>query len=238
MLILAPPGIRDQGNASRLAPLYSSIGCGALRAPVLLSLSVAMLIGVCAQRSRFCVMAALRNVLLMRHLALVKGLAAMLVSTFLVNLLVGQFALGFEGQPIAHTSALQFRRLVAHRGRLDPRGGVSQQTARAVGGGRRRRRRLCPRHARRCSSGAELWGCELVRRLGSARSPGSHPWPRRVYRDWLGDASVEPRLTAIPASWLRARHRDQPECARLCCWSQQGSERLGVHLPSMGPDML
>ena len=106
LLILAPPGIRDQGNASRLAPLYSSIGCGALRAPVLLSLSVAMLIGVCAQRSRFCVMAALRNVLLMRHLALVKGLAAMLVSTFLVNLLVGQFALGFEGQPIAHTSAL------------------------------------------------------------------------------------------------------------------------------------
>ena len=87
-------------------PYFSQFGCGALRAPIWLSLALAIAIGIVAQRSRFCVVAALRNVILMRHYALARGLGAMLVSTAITNVLLGLFVLGFEGQPIAHTSAV------------------------------------------------------------------------------------------------------------------------------------
>jgi hypothetical protein len=63
-------------------------------------------VGVIAQRSRFCTMGAFRDVMLIRDFHLISGVAALLVAAFVMNLLLGQFKMGFEGQPIAHTDHL------------------------------------------------------------------------------------------------------------------------------------
>jgi uncharacterized protein len=73
-------------------------------APLLISLGVGLLIGVLAQRSRFCTMGAIRDFVLFRHMHLLSGAIALIVFAFVANLIFGQFNPGFAGQPIAHTS--------------------------------------------------------------------------------------------------------------------------------------
>ncbi|WP_198145930.1 YedE family putative selenium transporter [Desulfonatronovibrio magnus] len=82
---------------------YSLQGPGASYAPLWISLTIGLGIGFLAQRSRFCTMGAIRDLILFRQLHLMAGLLALLVVAFVVNMFFGQFNPGFEGQPVAHT---------------------------------------------------------------------------------------------------------------------------------------
>ena len=85
---------------------FSESGPGSLHAPLLASLGIGLLIGFLAQRTRFCTMGAVRDVILMRDFHLLSGLLAFIGFAFLTNLLLGQFKLGYTAMPIAHSSLL------------------------------------------------------------------------------------------------------------------------------------
>ncbi|MGV8075551.1 MAG: YedE family putative selenium transporter [Syntrophobacteraceae bacterium] len=88
------------------AIFFSTNGPGSLHAPLLLSLGAGLLIGFLAQRTRFCTMGSIRDVVLMRDTHLISGVAALIVTAFVVNLLLGQVKFGFTPQPVAHSSHL------------------------------------------------------------------------------------------------------------------------------------
>ncbi len=79
---------------------------GGKRAPLWISLAAGLAIGVVAQRSRFCSIGGIRDAILVRRYDLLFGVIGLLVGATVVNLLLGQYNLGFVGQPIAHTDAL------------------------------------------------------------------------------------------------------------------------------------
>ncbi len=85
---------------------FSESGPGALAAPILLALGAGLLIGFLAQRSRFCTVGAVRDVILMRDTHLISGVGALLVVAFIMNLILGQFNPGYTGQPVAHSAWL------------------------------------------------------------------------------------------------------------------------------------
>lgn len=85
---------------------FSESGPGSLHAPLLISLGAGLIIGFLAQRSRFCTMGAIRDVILMRDFHLISGLGALLLVAFVTNLVLGQFNPGYAGQPIAHSNLL------------------------------------------------------------------------------------------------------------------------------------
>lgn len=92
---------------SKDGPIFFSVtGPGSLHAPLLIALAAGLLIGFLAQRTRFCTMGAIRDVILMRDTHLLSGVAALFVVAMAVNLILGQFRLGVVGQPIAHSSHL------------------------------------------------------------------------------------------------------------------------------------
>lgn len=95
------PPIPGEGQSGVL--WYSVKGPGAAYAPVLLSLAAGLGIGFLAQRSRFCTMGAIRDVLLFRQWYLMFGFLAVLAAALATNVSLGQFHPGFEGQPVAHT---------------------------------------------------------------------------------------------------------------------------------------
>lgn len=82
---------------------YSLKGPGSMYAPLLISLGAGLGIGILAQRTRFCTMGALRDVILFRQGYLLYGVLAFFGAALAANLLLGQFHPGFEGQPVAHT---------------------------------------------------------------------------------------------------------------------------------------
>lgn len=84
---------------------YSLKGPGASHAPLLISLGIGLFVGFLAQRSRFCTMGALRDLILFRQIHLFTGFAALLLAAWLANLAIGQFNPGFAGQPVAHTQS-------------------------------------------------------------------------------------------------------------------------------------
>ncbi|MCU0583105.1 MAG: YedE family putative selenium transporter [Syntrophales bacterium] len=85
---------------------FSQKGPGSQHAPLLISLGAGLLVGAIAQRSRFCTMGALRDVILLRDFHLMSGVAALLIAALAMNVVLGQFKPGFAGQPIAHTDHL------------------------------------------------------------------------------------------------------------------------------------
>jgi len=82
-------------------------------APPWISIVVGLVIGFLAQRTRFCTVGGLRDVILMRDFHLVSGVASFFVAAFALNLIYGQFHPGFTlgtseagkilQQPAAHT---------------------------------------------------------------------------------------------------------------------------------------
>lgn len=100
-LMLIYPQVEGSDKSGVL--FYSVKGPGAMHAPLIVSLLVGLGIGFLAQRSRFCTMGALRDLILFRQTHLFGGLASLIVFAFLANLALGQFNPGFEGQPVAHT---------------------------------------------------------------------------------------------------------------------------------------
>lgn len=104
VLMLLNPKIAGEPQSGVL--FYSVKGPGAMSAPLLVSLAAGLAIGVFAQRSRFCTMGALRDLILFRQAHLLTGVISLLVFAFLTNMIVGQFTPGFAGQPVAHTMGL------------------------------------------------------------------------------------------------------------------------------------
>ena len=85
---------------------FSESGPGSLHAPLLISLAAGLIIGLLAQRTRFCTMGSIRDIFLIGDTHLISGVAALLVVAFVVNLALGQFHVGLYGQPVAHSDFL------------------------------------------------------------------------------------------------------------------------------------
>ena len=85
---------------------FSEKGPGSLYAPLLISLGAGLVIGFLAQRTRFCTMGSIRDVILMGDTHLISGVGALLVVAFVTSLILGQVSFGFFGQPVAHSSHL------------------------------------------------------------------------------------------------------------------------------------
>ena len=81
---------------------FSEKGPGAMHAPLIISLIVGLIIGGLAQRSRFCTMGSIRDIIIVKDFHLFSGVAAFAISAFVMNLVFGQFNVGFAGQPVAH----------------------------------------------------------------------------------------------------------------------------------------
>ncbi|QTA89396.1 Putative selenium metabolism protein, YedE family [Desulfonema magnum] len=102
---LALPLIFPQvtGEAKSGVLFYSLKGPGAMHAPLFISLIIGIGIGFIAQRSRFCTMGAFRDLMLFKQTHLFSGVAALIVASFITNLILGQFHPGFAKQPVSHT---------------------------------------------------------------------------------------------------------------------------------------
>lgn len=101
LLVIFQPQFSEGG------PIFSSEkGPGSMRAPVLVSLAAALVVGFLAQRSRFCTMGAVRDVILMGEMHMLRGVATLVVVAAGMNFALGQFNLGIAAQPIAHSSHL------------------------------------------------------------------------------------------------------------------------------------
>ncbi|MBN2061968.1 MAG: YedE-related selenium metabolism membrane protein, partial [Deltaproteobacteria bacterium] len=101
VLRLAFPPVEGEAKSGVL--FYSLKGPGFMHAALIVSLIIGLAIGFLAQRSRFCTMGAIRDLILFRQTHLFMGFCTLAVFAFLTNLLVGQFNAGFNGQPVAHT---------------------------------------------------------------------------------------------------------------------------------------
>ena len=88
------------------AVFFSSEGPGSQYAPVLIALLIALIIGFVAQRTRFCTVAAARDILLIKDTYLFTGVVSLLIAAWISNIILGQFNPGFQGQPVAHTSQI------------------------------------------------------------------------------------------------------------------------------------
>jgi len=84
----------------------STQGPGAAHAPVALSLAAGLIIGVLAQRTRLCLVGGFRDLIFFRDYYLITGLIGLFAAALVGNLLVGNFHLGFAGQPVAHTDGI------------------------------------------------------------------------------------------------------------------------------------
>ncbi len=106
LLALSPLFGRDAaGNPT--GPIFRSVkGPGAEAASELVAAAIGLAVGFLAQRSRFCTVGALRDLVLFRDARLFLGLAALFVSALIVNLATGRFHPGFAGQPIAHSDGV------------------------------------------------------------------------------------------------------------------------------------
>ncbi len=86
---------------------FSKLQSGtAAHAPLFLGLGLAMIVGFLAQRVRFCTVGAFRNIIMVKDFHLFFGIFAFILGALILNLLLGQFKLGFTDQPIAHNNHL------------------------------------------------------------------------------------------------------------------------------------
>lgn len=99
--------IRPLFGAEGTGPIFfSESGPGSMYAPLAISLAAGLLIGWLAQRSRFCTVGAIRDLIMIRDTHLFNGIVCFIIAAFVTNLALGQFKPGFEGQPVAHTMHL------------------------------------------------------------------------------------------------------------------------------------
>jgi YedE family putative selenium metabolism protein len=88
------------------AVFFSEKGPGSMAAPLIISLGAGLIIGFLAQRTRFCTMGSVRDVVLMGDSHLISGVGTLLVVAFITNLILGQVNFGVFGQPVAHSQHL------------------------------------------------------------------------------------------------------------------------------------
>lgn len=88
------------------AIFFSESGPGSMRAPIIISLIVSIIIGILAQRSRFCTVGGIRDGIFMKDFHMTKGVIAFVAAALIVNLLTSRFHLSINNQPIAQTNVL------------------------------------------------------------------------------------------------------------------------------------
>ncbi len=106
LLVFAPLLGRDAEGKAVGPIFFSEKGPGSQHAAWIVSLVVGLVIGFLAQRSRFCTVGAVRDLILVRDSHLLNGVLALIVAAVITNLALGQFKFGFAEQPVAHTNAL------------------------------------------------------------------------------------------------------------------------------------
>jgi hypothetical protein len=113
LLVIFTPEFGRDADGNPIGPIFESItGPGALHPAVWVSLVVGILVGVLAQRTRFCTMGAIRDVILVRDTHLMSGILALLVAAVVTNAVITGFTsedllkLGFANQPVAHDNHL------------------------------------------------------------------------------------------------------------------------------------
>ena len=84
----------------------SEKGPGSKFAPVLISLAAGLIVGALCQRSRMCMVAGIRDLVLFKDWKLLLGFVTIILTALIGNLITGNFHLGFTGQPIAHAAHL------------------------------------------------------------------------------------------------------------------------------------
>ena len=84
----------------------SEEGPGSKHAPFLIALLIALVVGALAQKSRICMVGGLRDTMMFKDLHLLWGFIAIFAVVLAGNLILGNFKLGFDLQPIAHSSHL------------------------------------------------------------------------------------------------------------------------------------
>ena len=105
ILLIAAPQFGRDANGNLTGPIFfSTTGPGSQHAPLLISLAVGLLIGFLAQRSRFCTVGAVRDMIMLKDSHLLNGVIAFIVVAFFTSLALGQFHPGFANQPIAQTN--------------------------------------------------------------------------------------------------------------------------------------
>jgi YedE family putative selenium metabolism protein len=109
LLAIFTPEFGRDADGNPIGPIFeSATGPGSLRAALAVSLVVGIAVGVLAQRTRFCTMGAIRDVVLIRDTHLMSGVLALLVAAVVTNAVVTGFTdedllkLGFTDQPVAH----------------------------------------------------------------------------------------------------------------------------------------
>ena len=85
---------------------FSAEGPGSKHAAIALSLVIGLAVGFLAQRSRLCMAGGIRDIMLFGDWTLSLGFIGIFAGALVLNLVTGNFNLGFEGQPIAHTEHL------------------------------------------------------------------------------------------------------------------------------------
>lgn len=85
---------------------FSEKGPGSLGAPIVISLGVGLIAGALAQRTRLCMVGGIRDIVMFKDSYLLSGFLALLVAALIGNIAFGNFNLGFEAQPIAHSDGL------------------------------------------------------------------------------------------------------------------------------------
>src|SRR6056297_2873826 len=86
--------------------IFSKSGPGAAYAPWIIALIAGLVIGILAQRSRICMAGGIRDLYLIRDNHLITGFISIFIFAFIINLIFGNFNLGFVDQPAAHSQWL------------------------------------------------------------------------------------------------------------------------------------
>ena len=87
--------------------IFSKSGPGSQRAPVLLALIVAAVVGVLAQRSRLCMVGGIRDAVMFKDFRLISAFIAIIITVMVGNLVTGNgLTFSFVDQPVAHNEAL------------------------------------------------------------------------------------------------------------------------------------
>lgn len=107
IFLLVAPQFGRTAEGQLTGPIFfSEKGPGSQHAFWAISLAVGLVIGFLAQRTRFCTVGAVRDLILVRQPHLFNGIISLLIFAFITNLILGQFHPGFSGQPVAHTNQL------------------------------------------------------------------------------------------------------------------------------------
>ena len=85
---------------------FSTEGPGSKHAPFFIALVIAVVVGALAQKSRLCMVGGIRDTIMLRDAHLLWGFIAIFAVVLVGNLILGNFKLGFDLQPIAHSSHL------------------------------------------------------------------------------------------------------------------------------------